>query len=483
MSRRLYCLSLFGTLAGGLVVGLVVGAGLWDDLATAGGDALGRDRAEEQSNALAATSGALARVAAKTTPSVVHIQSERRTVEDGLLEETGSGVIVRNGGDARPYVVTNRHVIRGAALEHVNVRLHDGRVVRPERLWTDEATDLAVLALPVDDVLPAEWADSDDLEIGHFVLALGSPFGLRHSVTLGILSARGRRSLRLGPDSELLNQDFLQTDAAINPGNSGGPLVDLDGRIVGINTAIASNSGGNDGIGFSIPSNLARRVVGELLRDGRVRRAYLGVKLDPNLDAAMVHRLRLDRVVGARVTQVYPRTPAARAELQYNDVVLQFDGVSVQDENHLINLVSLTPVDREVTLVVWRNGRRISVPVVLGDRVELEERSRDADRPGAGIDVEEIGLTLHTLNGDVAEQLGYRRSLQGLLVLRVAEGSPLSEHVRLYDVIEEIGGVPVATVEGVEEVLRTREASRSLVVTLSRRDKAGTAREVVVWKR
>ena len=174
------------------------------------------------------------------------------------------------------------------------------------------------------------------------VLAMGSPFGLSQSVTFGIISAKGRRSLKLGTGTQVINQDFLQTDAAINPGNSGGPLISLNGRVIGINTAIASSSGGNEGIGFSIPSNLVRFIFEQLTTKGRVDRAYLGVKLDPRFSQQTAQRLRLDRVRGARVLEVYKSTPASDAHLQIDDVILGFNSTAVQDENHLINLVSLT---------------------------------------------------------------------------------------------------------------------------------------------
>ncbi|MFG0333573.1 MAG: S1C family serine protease, partial [Maioricimonas sp. JB049] len=199
----------------------------------------------------------LARVAAATTPAVVHIQSERRT-RRGTIEETGTGVIMRSPKADGEFIVTNRHVILGAELSDIQVHLHDGRVITPVGKEEDAATDIAVLRLKTPGLTFAEWADSDNVDIGHMVMAMGSPFGLSQSVTLGIISAKGRRALELGESREVINQDFLQTDAAINPGNSGGPLVDLHGRVVGINTAIASQGGGNEGIGFSIPSNLVR---------------------------------------------------------------------------------------------------------------------------------------------------------------------------------------------------------------------------------
>ena len=275
-------------------------------------------------NSLVQSSRILAKIARVATPSVVHIQSEYRNNRGGIVEETGSGVIVTSEKASGYFVVTNRHVINHASLNDVSIQLHDGRLLHPTRVWNDAATDLAVLKLNAQNLRPARWGDSDKLEIGHIVLAMGSPFGLSRSVTLGIVSAKGRRSLKLGADSAVLNQDFLQTDAAINPGNSGGPLIDLHGRVVGINTAIASNSGGNDGIGFSIPSALVRRVVDQLLEHGYVRRAYLGVKLDARFDANVARRFKLDRVRGARVSEVYAGTPASRAGLKFDDVILEF---------------------------------------------------------------------------------------------------------------------------------------------------------------
>ncbi len=197
---------------------------------------------------------------------------------------------------------------------------------------------------------------------------MGSPFGLSQSMTLGIISAKGRRSLELGPERDVINQDFLQTDAAINPGNSGGPLIDMHGRVVGINTAIASASGGNEGIGFSIPSNLVQQVVTQLLAHGKVYRAYLGVLLDDKFDYVAAQKYALDRIKGARVVRVYPETPAARAGLRPDDLILSFDGRDIEDENHLIHLVSLTDVNRTVRLVIIRNSRRETLNIQLTDR-------------------------------------------------------------------------------------------------------------------
>ncbi len=295
----------------------------------------------------------------------------------GRVEETGSGVLMDSSKVRGMFVVTNRHVVADAKMEDISISLSDGRVIRPTRIWTDEATDVAVLQVEAANLIPARWGDSDRVEIGHMVLAMGSPFGLSQSITYGIISAKGRRSLNLGSGRSVLNQDFLQTDAAINPGNSGGPLIGLHGRVIGINTAIASSSGGNEGIGFSIPCNLVRRVVDQLLLYGKVRRSYLGVKLDAEFSAVTARRLKIGRLRGARVMEVYPNTPAALAKLEFDDVILSFEGVEVQDENHLINLVSLTPVGRKVRLEIMRNGRLANLDVLLADREDLVRRAKE----------------------------------------------------------------------------------------------------------
>jgi len=428
-------------------------------------------------SALAASSQYLAKIARVTTPSVVHIQSERRT-RRGLVEETGSGVIMQSEKSPGYYIVTNRHVVDGTELNNISIHLYDGRVIHPTRIWTDKATDLAAMKIAVNDVHPARWGDSRKLEIGNIVLAMGSPFGLSQSITFGIISAKGRRSLELGQGSEVLNQDFLQTDAAINPGNSGGPLINLQGEVIGINTAIASNSGGNEGIGFSIPSNLAKNIVEQLLENNKVTRAYLGVKLDPDFNANTAARLKLDRVRGARVLEVYPNTPASRANLQFDDVILLFDGIEIQDENHLINVVSLMPVNKRVKVVLMRNGQRVTVDVVVGDRSELEARAEAPTQPGIGVPVQPLGLTLHELQPDIAEQLGYEKSTSGLLVLKVSNSGPLSGEVQLYDVIQEAGRTPVTSVHDLQQALE--EAPGDTVLLKVRRNVRGQIQDHLV---
>lgn len=326
-------------------------------------------------SSLADTSQVLSKIARVVMPSVVHINSFRKVASRGRVEETGSGVVMSSFKRPGTYIVTNRHVINDALpdLESISIHLHDGRVINPTKVWEDRYSDIAVLQVEARNLKPLRWGNSDKLKIGNIVLACGSPFGLSQSVTMGIVSARGRSSLGIGSRSGVLNQDFIQTDAAINPGNSGGPLIDLQGKLIGINTAIASTHGGNEGIGFSIPSNLVHRVVDHLLEYGTVRRAYLGVKLDSEFDYEAAQELQLYRTRGARILEVYPNTPAARADLRYNDVILEFNGTEVLDESHLINKVSLSDTGKMAEVVVWRGGRKVTVQVALTDRPPRDE--------------------------------------------------------------------------------------------------------------
>jgi len=306
------------------------------------------------------------RVVKLVTPAVVHIEASLLPKFRGRLdvEEAGSGVII--DFDGKHYVLTNRHVIRHSSKELIGIHLTDGRVLHPERIWEDKETDVAVLAVSAPDLIAARLGDSDELEIGDFVLAIGSPFGLSQSVTRGIVSAKGRHNLDLG-DGELRWQNFIQTDAAINPGNSGGPLVSLRGEVVGLNTAIASSSGGNEGIGFSIPVNIVARTARQLVDSNRVARGFLGVKLDGSFGEKQAEALGLERLVGTRITVVEPQSPAERAAMQINDVIVEYNGVRVERDTHLIGLVKLTEVGERVPIVIYRDGHRLSMFVEIGD--------------------------------------------------------------------------------------------------------------------
>lgn len=369
MARRA---STFSWSAGMLSVGLAVGGHLNTLRMSPSVQATTAGNAAVSSGAdvLMLSSDHIAQVAETVMPSTVHIQAVRVEKDGRKTEETGSGVIMRSQFVNGYFVVTNNHVIRGARLEDIKLRLADGRDTNPVRVYRDAATDVAVIQLRETGLRSALWGNSRELHIGHYVLAVGSPFGLSRSVTMGIVSATGRRDLSLTEDDSVTNQDFVQTDAAINPGNSGGPLIDMNGEVVGINTAIASNSGGNEGIGFSIPSDLARHVFEHLVQWGKVRRGYLGVELDSSFDQATAKRLGMAHVTGAHVTRVYRQrpTPASQAGIRPGDVIIRFNDVHVEDENHLINLVGLAGIGESLAMEVIRGGRPVAVKVTLTDR-------------------------------------------------------------------------------------------------------------------
>ena len=307
------------------------------------------------SNDLSKLSDQFESVARQVSPAVVYVEASKPAKPvNGKMntsEESGSGVLIRVAGQSQTFVLTNNHVIAQSAPERVTITLSDGRLFKPTRIWADPESDVALLRLDGANHLPtAPLGDSERTRVGQWVLAIGSPFGLNQTVTHGILSARERGQVSLGNTIRI--KDFLQTDAAINFGSSGGPLVDLHGEIIGINTAIASNSGSSSGVAFSIPINLVKRVVAELLEKGTVSRGYLGMQMAPGFEPADALKLGLDRVQGAWVERVYPGTPAADAGLRANDVVLQVDNTLIRNENHLINLISGLPARQRIRMQI-----------------------------------------------------------------------------------------------------------------------------------
>lgn len=309
-------------------------------------------------------------IAARVLPAVVAVEAVKpaRTTATGKgrpVEESGSGVIIRS--DVKPgfYVITNNHVISQAPPEQITIHLADGKIFRPTKVWTDPETDIALLALDASDLPHATLGNSDGARVGRWVLAMGSPFGLNQTVTHGIISARDRGQVSLGNTIRI--KDFLQTDAAINPGSSGGPLIDMNGEVIGINTAIASHNGSNSGVAFSIPVNMVKRITSQMLNQGAVQRGYLGMQLAGSFEAKDALKLGMDRLQGALVQKIYPETPASQADLRPNDVILSIDQIGIRNENHLINMISSLPVGQRVRLQVWRDRNVIALDATVGD--------------------------------------------------------------------------------------------------------------------
>ena len=268
-------------------------------------------------------------------------------------------------------MITNRHVIADAKLSAIQIQTHDGRFFGPTDIRTDRDTDIAVLYLSEKNLDVSRFGDSDDTELGDFVIAIGSPFGLNHSISTGIISGKGRRDLDLGSNGVRL-QDFMQTDAAINPGNSGGPLLNLHGEVIGINTAIASNSGHNEGIGFAIPIKMVEHVATDLIDFGKVRRGFLGVSLDSKYTPEKAKQLGLNIVYGARVTSITPGSPADFVDLKIGDVILKYNGCTIENDSHLVNEVNLTKIGQKIPVEYYRAGQRKKIVVTIQDRTEIK---------------------------------------------------------------------------------------------------------------
>ena len=410
-------------------------------------------------------------VARAVRPTVVHIVTQKTSrQEEGQrvrkFEETGSGVIVRSDKASGLFVLTNHHVVEGGKPNRIRVFLHDGRALTPVKMWSDVMADVAVLKLDRDDLPSARLGDSDVVQVGSWVLALGSPFGLTHSVSQGIISARGRHMDEL---ADVENQDFLQTDAAINPGNSGGPLVNMLGEVVGVNNSIASSHGGNEGVGFSIPINLARWIMDELIAHGRVPRGGLGVVLDDDFRPEKAAARGLDRPQGALIHRVNPDTPAARAGLRDGDVVLRFGGTPIQDLNHLINTVSMFPIGQPAELVIWRDAHETKLQVTVDDRektlgppTEPESEPRDAEKATVA-----MGLELTTLDAESAVGQGFPKSTRGALVAAVDPRSPFASICQAGDVIASVNEQPIQAAAEAARLLAHEDAA-PLLITIDR---------------
>jgi len=280
----------------------------------------------------------------------------------------------------------------------------------------DKKTDLALLKIETDDELPfVNWGDSDTAKVGNWVLAIGNPFGLVNTVTAGIISARGR-DISAGPFD-----DFIQTDASINRGNSGGPLFNLDGEVIGINTAIFSPTGGSVGIGFSVPSSLAKGVIFQLKKYGKTRRGWLGVRIQTVTDD-IAASLGMDKARGALISGVMPEGPAKMSGVKAGDIVLNFDGKDVEDMKSLPRIVAETEIDKPVTVEVWRNGRSMKLQVIVGEMEEDIKVSKKVSPQSNEVvtkEVLELGLLLSNITEDMRSKFGIPENVSGVLVVNV----------------------------------------------------------------
>jgi len=363
-------------------------------------------------------------------------------------QSLGSGVIVDAG---HGYILTNNHVVEQA--DKISVTLRDGRQFNAKLLGTDKASDIAVIQIPAEKLTALPLADSDHLQVGDFVVAIGNPFGLGQTVTSGIVSALGRTDLGIEG-----YEDFIQTDASINPGNSGGALVNLRGELVGINTAILAPSGGNVGIGFAIPINMAGSVMQQLIDHGEVERGQLGITAQ-DLTPELANAFGIERNNGTVISHIEPASPADRDGLRVGDVILEIDGKPVHSSGDVRNRVGLLRVGSKVNMTIWRDGRTFRRSVVI-EPVRLEELA------GKKLHYQLTGATFSNLPANLRERYGDG----GVLVSTVEPGSPAwRASLRKGDIIRSANRSPL---HNVEDFKRAVQGQRKLLMNVQRGDGA-----------
>ena len=379
----------------------------------------------------------------------------------------GSGFVIdgENG-----YIITNNHVVKDA--EEIRVTFQDEETLPAELIGTDEKTDLAVLKVETDKKLVAvEFGDSDPLRVGDWIVAIGNPFGLGGTVTAGIVSAR-QRDINAGP-----YDDFIQTDASINRGNSGGPMFDVNGKVIGINTAIFSPSGGSVGIGFAIPTALAKPVIDQIIEYGRTRRGWLGVRIQ-QVTEEIAESLELPKASGALVATITPDGPASESGLEPGDIILEINGRAVKEMRELPRLVAETPIDSDAIVTYWRDGKKSTTKVKIGELEKAEDEgllasgSSPKSANEEGLKIEAVGVSVKKITDVLRREYGIPRSVEGVVISNV---DPRSEAAKkgLFegDVIVEINQQPVSDPDKTAKIIeKAGENGRPSVLLLINRE-------------
>ncbi len=346
----------------------------------------------------------------------------------------GSGFFISPDG----YIMTNAHVVKGA--DKIEVTLGDGQVMTATLVGADPQTDVAILKAEGKDFPYLTFGNSDTLEVGEWAIAIGSPFQLEATLTVGVVSAKGRQGLRISD-----YEDFIQTDAAINPGNSGGPLLNLDAEVIGINTAIVSRSGGYMGIGFAIPSNMAKLIMDQLIDKGSVTRGFMGVTLQP-VDKDIAAGFNLDKAEGVLISEVAKDSPADKAGLKQGDIILEYNGKAVKSFQGFRNEVAMMNPGSVLKLKINRKGQTIQIPVTLGSMADAISSS--------GAMSQKLGVEVEVLTPELAKQLGYNKGEEGLVITKVKPGSPAAlAGIRPGNVVLAVNHKKVSTLPEYNEAL------------------------------
>lgn len=398
------------------------------------------------------------------SPSVVNISTTRTVQNPPTLDELfeflapfgnshgkkfkemsmGSGVVVSSDG----YLLTNFHVIEQA--DDIRVTLYDRRTFKATVIGVDPKTDLAVIKIGAKDLPVAPWGDSDKLQVGDFVLAIGNPYGLTHTVTMGIISATGRADVGIAD-----YEDFIQTDAAINPGNSGGPLVNIRGEIIGINTAIFSRTGGYQGIGFAVPSNMAKVIKDSLIKEGRVIRGWIGIMVQ-DLTAELAERFNLKEPKGAIITDITKNSPAYKAGLKRGDIIIEFDGREVSESALLRNLVAQSKIGSVVNIKIWRDNQIFTVTASIAQLpFDASYETKTAKKNQGTSESPFKGLSVVDLDPSMAKQIGVDPEERGVVIYRIDSGSPAENSgLRKGDLIMEIERQRISTVSDFQRAIQ-----------------------------
>ncbi len=380
--------------------------------------------------------------------------------EKQTVRSLGSGVIVSEDG----YILTNNHVVDGA--DKLTVVMSDKKKYAAKVVGRDPQTDVAVVKIDAHGLPAAALGNSDRVKVGEWVIAVGNPFQLLHTVTAGIISAKGRSAMNLAD-----YEDFIQTDASINPGNSGGALADLDGNVIGINTAIfsPSGSGGNVGIGFAIPINMAKNIMHQLVARGKVTRGYLGL-LPQDIDEALAKALKLEGTKGSLVGDVTPGGPAEQAGIKRGDVITKFNGTPIENSVQLRNLVAEAEPGATAMVTIIRNGSTEQIAVKLGDRPkDLAANGGGSEKPERSNN-SKYGLTVENLTPELARTLGYKKD-EGVVVTSVTPGSVAEESgIQKNDLIKEVNRAPIASVKEFEHALERANGKEGVALLVRRGD-------------
>lgn len=366
-------------------------------------------------------------------------------------QSLGSGVIV----DPTGYIITNNHVVSKA--DEIKVVLSDRREFKGKIVGTDPKSDIAVIKIDGDDLPTMRWGNSTQLEVGEYVLAIGNPFGLNQTVTMGIISAVGRAQVGIAD-----YEDFIQTDAAINPGNSGGALVNVHGELIGINTAIFTRSGGYMGIGFAVPSDMAKSVMDSLIATGKVVRGWLGISIQ-EITAKLAKEFGLVDSRGTLVADVLPDSPAERGGLQRGDIILELNGKEIRNTGQLRNVVAATPVGSKITLKVFRDKQSREIAVTIDERpqdIDLKERTDTGAETSSVLK----GVEVRNITPEIARELDLPRDQTGVVIVQVEPGSTADEAgLQRGDVIIEVNRIPVTnTKEYGREVSKIKKENSAL---------------------